>query len=485
MELSIKRDNNLKFFFLFLSIFLVSLLGCLFMLRYIAEEGIRYANIRYQSYVLATELRQSSDDLTKMVRLYVVTGEKKYRDYYNEILSIREGTSPRPRDYNQIYWDLVTDDKRPTAFGPAESEKSLMLKMDFTMHEFDLLSEANHLSEALTKMEILAMNAREGKFDDGTDDFSIHGKPNIELAEDLVFGDKYMELKAEIMQPIQDFYYSVTERTKAMTQLLESRIKKIINVAIIFAVLSTLFMVISIYKAFKSLSRANNENDILLLNILPSSIVSRLKKGEEDIVDEYPQASILFADIVNFTSLTRQLGAKDMVNLLNHLFDEFDALLVEYNIEKIKTIGDNYMAVSGIPNESTNHASKLANYALTMVKKLKEFNMMYKQNIQLRIGMSSGSVIAGIIGRKKFVYDVWGNVVNLASRLETVSEPDEILVSEKMAMLLEDDFILEPREPIELKGLGSVKTWKLKGKKSGNLISFNKASDGLPAEISQ
>ncbi|KTC98495.1 guanylate cyclase [Legionella geestiana] len=467
MELSIKRDNNLKFFILFLSIFFVSLLGCLFTLRYVAEEGIRYANIRYESYVIATELRQSSDDLTKMVRLYVVTGKKKYRDYYNEILSIRDGTSPRPLYYNQIYWDLVTDGKRPTAYGPPESEKSKMLKMDFTMDEFALLSEANHHSQALTKMEILAMNAREGKFDDGSGSFSIPGKPDIKLAEDLVFSDKYMQQKAQIMSPIQAFYYSVTERTKAMSKTLDSKIQKIINVAIIFAILSTFFMIISIYKAIKSLSNANNENDILLLNVLPSSIVSRLKKGEADIVDEYPQASILFADIVNFTSLTKQLGAKDIVSLLNHLFDEFDALLVEYNIEKIKTIGDNYMAVSGVPNESTDHAIRLANYALAMVNKLKEFNTLYKQNLQLRIGMSSGFVIAGIIGRKKFVYDVWGNVVNLASRLETVSEPDEILVSEKMAMLLEDDFILEPRDPVELKGLGSVKSWILKGKKLG------------------
>lgn len=279
MELSIKRDNNLKFFFFFLSIFLISLLGCLFTLRYIAEEGIRYANIRYESYVIATELRQSSDDLTKMVRLYVVTGKKKYRDYYNEILSIREGTSPRPLHYNQIYWDLVTNGKRPTPYGPAISEKSMMLKMNFTMDEFALLSEANHHSLVLTKMEILAMNAREGKFDDGSGNFSIIGKPDIQLAEDLVFGEEYMQQKAQIMTPIQAFYYSVTERTTSMAKMLASRIQNTINVAIIFAVLSTFFMVVSIYKAIKSLSIANNENDILLLNVLPSSIVSRFKKG--------------------------------------------------------------------------------------------------------------------------------------------------------------------------------------------------------------
>ena len=187
--------------------------------------------------------------------------------------------------------------------------------------------------------------------------------------------------------------------------------------------------------------------------------------GEESIADEFPQASVMFADIINFTQLTEQLGAKKTVNVLNLLFAELDQLTEKYYVEKVKTIGDNYMAVSGVPEQTTRHAINIANYALAIIDKLLSFNQDNKMQLQLRIGITYGPVVAGIIGHKKFVYDVWGNVVNLASRLEETSLPNKIHISEKMAFMLQDEFIVEPRGTVEMKGIGSIRTYFLLGKK--------------------
>jgi class 3 adenylate cyclase len=224
-------------------------------------------------------------------------------------------------------------------------------------------------------------------------------------------------------------------------------------------------MVFSIIKALRIISRAAKENELLLLNILPSSIANRLKEGEELIADEYPQASVLFSDIVGFTAMTSQIGTTKMVDILGHLFDEFDLLASQYGVEKIKTIGDNYMAVAGVPVPAADHAIRLANFALAMKEKVKEFAQQHNIQLQMRTGMTYGAVIAGVIGHKKFIYDVWGDVVNTASRMESTGVPGEIQITEKMALLLEDQFIVEARSEIEVKGKGLMKTYLLKGKR--------------------
>lgn len=174
---------------------------------------------------------------------------------------------------------------------------------------------------------------------------------------------------------------------------------RIIILTLIFTFLSTILMIFFIIHALKSISRANDENDLLLLNILPEPIASRLKMGEVDIADEFSQASVMFADIINFTQLTEQLGAKT-VNILNRLFAEFDNLTEKYHVEKVKTIGDNYMAVSGVPEQTTRHAINIANYALAILERMMTFNQENKMQLEFRIGITYGNVIAGVIGHK-------------------------------------------------------------------------------------
>lgn len=443
--------------------------ACLIFLKHISTLQIRSDDERFSSYLLANELRQSSDNLTNMVRLYVMTGDTKYRQYFYEILAIRNGEMHRPDNYNQIYWDLAsTGEDRPESRGEKKALKKRMIEHGFTVEEFNLLQESENQSNILVGLEKEAINAMEGKFDDGTGEYSIKGEPNPELARKIVFSKKYRSIKLKIMAPLQTFFEKVDKRTLKKAKRLDEDMVFVIIIAIVLAALSAVIMVISIYKALSSLAKATNDSEMLLLNVLPSPIADRLKLGEEPIADEIPQASVLFADIVGFTHATSQYGASKMVQMLNLLFDEFDTLSDKYGVEKVKTIGDNYMAVSGIPIQVPDHAEKLADFALAVLEKIEEFNEVNQSDFNVRIGMTYGAVVAGVIGHKKFIYDVWGDVVNTASRMESTGESGKIQITDKMAMMLSDLFDVIEREEIEVKGIGKIKTYFLIGRKGSN-----------------
>ena len=463
-----QKERYLIFFFGFLIALLIGLFICLMSLKHIERLQVLSAQEKYRAYVLADTMRQTSDDLTKFCRLYVITHDQDYLDDYNEILSIRSGRSARPVDYDQIYWDLVLDPKvaRPSPYGPAISLRQLEIDHGLSAKEFSLLQESERNSNQLAKYELEAMNAVQGRYlDPGTGQYTVRGAPDQELATQMVFGQEYMVKKAQIMAPLQTFLEVLEERTTKKNDKFNAESVQIIFLAIALSMLSTVLMLISIFKALTSLSKVHQENEVLLLNILPEAIAERLKAGEEPIADEIPQASVLFADIVGFTAMTHRLGAKDTVALLNSLFAEFDILTEEFGVEKVKTIGDNYMAVAGVSIPEENHAIRLAEFALALRQKIKSYAQTNKIDLQLRIGMTSGELIAGVIGHKKFIYDIWGDVVNIASRMESTGEPGKIQVAEKMANILEEKFILEPRDAIEVKGRGLMQTFFLVGKK--------------------
>ncbi len=199
----------------------------------------------------------------------------------------------------------------------------------------------------------------------------------------------------------------------------------------------------------------------LLLNILPRSIADRLKAESQPIADQFGSASILFADVVDFTPWSERLTPAEVVGCLDHLFSHFDVLAERYGLEKIKTIGDCYMVAAGVPEPRPDHARALALVAFDMLDAMRAEGEAGHLGLELRIGINSGPVVAGVIGRKRFLYDLWGDAVNMASRMESYGTPGRIQVTRATYELLADDFECEPRGTIAVKGKGEVETWYL------------------------
>jgi guanylate cyclase len=217
--------------------------------------------------------------------------------------------------------------------------------------------------------------------------------------------------------------------------------------------------------ATRLLATERERSETLLLNVLPREIAARLKAGESPIADGYDEATILFADIVGFTPLTQQLPPKEMVSLLNDVFRRFDVLADLHGVEKIRTIGDNYMAVAGVPGRRPDHAAAIARMALDMRRVLDELREGGDHRLDFRIGIESGPCVGGVIGLRKFVFDIWGDAVNTASRMESHGVPGRIHVGEAASALMEAGFQLEPRGVIDVKGKGSMSTWFLIGER--------------------
>ena len=199
----------------------------------------------------------------------------------------------------------------------------------------------------------------------------------------------------------------------------------------------------------------------LLLNVLPASIADRLREETGTIADSFDAASIVFADVADFTPLAQRLPAADVVGLLDRLFSRFDELVEQHGLEKIKTIGDCYMVASGVPTARPDHARAAALLALDMREAVRSTTWLGQHNLALRIGIGSGPVVAGVIGRKRFLYDLWGDAVNTASRMESHGTPGEIQITRDTYEMLKDEFACRPRGMVTVKGKGELPTWYL------------------------
>jgi adenylate cyclase len=215
--------------------------------------------------------------------------------------------------------------------------------------------------------------------------------------------------------------------------------------------------------ALAALRVEQEKSESLLMNILPSSIAERLKATTKPIADHFDSASILFADVVDFTPLAQRLPPAEVVGVLDQLFSSFDALVERHGLEKIKTIGDCYMAAAGVPDAHPDHARRAALLALDMRDAVATSGVAGQSGVELRIGINSGPVVAGVIGTKRFLYDLWGDAVNTASRMESQSTPGEIQITGATYELLKDAFVCRRRGTILVKGKGQMETWYLVG----------------------
>jgi class 3 adenylate cyclase len=220
----------------------------------------------------------------------------------------------------------------------------------------------------------------------------------------------------------------------------------------------------SIREKTELIEQKNRENEALLLNILPAEIAIRLKNGAHEIADSFANVTVLFGDLVGFTALSSKTSAAEIVEMLNGLFSRFDQTANELGIEKIKTIGDCYMAVCGLPHVCSDHADRMAHMALCMAEATQEYGKEKGLSLQLRIGLNSGPVVAGVIGTSKFIYDLWGDTVNLASRMESTGVPGGIQVTESVYKELSGQYLFEERGLVEVKGKGKLRAWILKGR---------------------
>jgi adenylate cyclase len=227
---------------------------------------------------------------------------------------------------------------------------------------------------------------------------------------------------------------------------------------------SVVFFLLALFA--KQRRDAQEVADNLLLNVLPRSIAERLKAEPQTIADSFSSASILFADIENFTPMSANLKPAELVGMLDQLFGHFDALVERYDLEKIKTIGDAYMAAAGIPAQREDHARAMACLALDMLRVVQPDGPMGDRGLEIRIGLNSGPVVAGVIGRKRFLYDLWGDAVNIAGRMQSHGTPGRIQVTRASYELLKDEFVLEPRGTIDVRGKGQMETWYLVGRRS-------------------
>jgi len=215
----------------------------------------------------------------------------------------------------------------------------------------------------------------------------------------------------------------------------------------------------------EQLTAEREKSERLLLNVLPKSIADRLKQGETTIADSFPDVTVLFADLVDFTQMASRMPAGELVRSLNEIFSKFDWLAEIHHLEKIKTIGDAYMVVGGLPLARKDHAEAVAEIALDIQKVVRRANTGEGVDFDIRIGISSGPVIAGIIGSKKFIYDLWGDTVNIASRMTSLGQPGNIQVSESTFELIKGKYELDKRGQIEVKGKGKMTTYFLVGRK--------------------
>lgn len=266
-------------------------------------------------------------------------------------------------------------------------------------------------------------------------------------------------------------------RKQAEIDLMEQqrRTQKFIGIATAVALLSIIIIAIGLYRRNKYINKTKkiienerNRSDKLLLNILPEETARELKFAGRVKSKKFEMVSVLFADIVGFTKISETFSPEDLVKKVDNYFSKFDQLMEKYSLEKIKTMGDCYMCAGGLPFPSKEHAVNIVLVAFEMMDYMNEMRMKNKElyNFHLRIGINSGPVVAGVVGSKKFSYDIWGDTVNIASRMESSSEMDKINVSANTYELIKDDFICEYRGEIEVKNKGSMRMYYVKDVKN-------------------
>jgi len=296
------------------------------------------------------------------------------------------------------------------------------------------------------------------------------------VAEDIVQLDQEIQDKIrnfdqrteELADKLSDLAGAETKRARDAIDQTSETATVLLVAAVSVALIAAVIIAKQFASALKTLNRETAKSEHLLLNVLPEPIAHRLKREEHTIADHFNEVTVLFADIVGFTELASHTSPIELVEILNVIFSEFDQLVEAHHLEKIKTIGDAYMVVGGLPMPMLNHTEAIADMALDMQRVIEQFCQETGKSFSIRIGIHTGPVIAGIIGIKKFIYDLWGDTVNIASRMESHGLPGSIQVTEVTYKRLKHRYYFEDRGPIQVKGKGEMNCYLLTGRKQNS-----------------
>ncbi len=343
---------------------------------------------------------------------------------------------------------LVVDDSR-----------TIRLKLSYgLLQQGHTIVEAENGAEALEKM-------REEAFDLVLLDIIMPGMDGYQVLERMKSDRKLRDIPVIVISALEEMDSAIRCIKMGAEDHLPKEFKQELLTARIGACLEKKWLRDQEQAFLKQIQIEREKSERLLLNILPEPIAERLKQGQDIIADSFAAVTVLFADIVSFTKLSSVIEPTALVVKLNEVFSVFDELAREHALEKIKTIGDAYMLVGGLPTPRPDHAEAIAEMALDMQKGIAEFNRTHNDSLHIRIGINTGPVVAGVIGTTKFSYDLWGDTVNIASRMESQGIPDQIQVTADTYALLQDKYVFKERGIIEVKGKGKMLAYLLVGRK--------------------
>jgi adenylate cyclase len=427
-----------------------------------ASEGFRRTNPELVEY--EEKVRHYSDSFRETVGLVGMLGEDQ-----TGVLARADRKSELLRDTLQLASEpeLIALYNRMQAL-----EKEYLLKRS-ELERRSLFEAVITLREAIRRSQKLDISQKE-QAQRYLGSYELESKELAALDRDIrKISDTFDEQTTAVSDKLLIVATEEVERARYQINLTSIGAAVLLGASAVATVALALAIRNAFQSALEQLEIEQEKSERLLLNVLPKAIADRLKREPGTIADTFENVTVLFADIAGFTKLSSRISATELVKLLNEIFSSFDFLAMQHGLEKIKTIGDAYMVVGGLPNPRKDHAEAIANMALDMQQAIIRFNEKHNDAFSIRIGINTGSVVAGVIGTKKFIYDLWGDTVNIASRMESHGIVGGIQITEATYHYLRDKYWLEQRGLIEIKGKGEMITYLLKGKISDQHLTEN------------
>lgn len=340
---------------------------------------------------------------------------------------------------------LVVDDDVPYL----EMTKMLLRSMDF--------SKVFHASSGQDALAVLAKES----IDVVLTDVNMMGMDGLALLRQMKQRVEFAHIPVIMISGVDGMETVIESIEQGAEDYLHKPIKEKLLWARVMATLERKYLRDRERRLFERIEQEKSRSEAILYNLIPESIVERLKQGEENIAEVFADCTVLFADIVDFTDLSSRLEPSALVKMINTIFHAFDGILEVYDLEKIKTNGDNYIVVGGLPPAREGHAQRCIEFAKQAILEIEEYNRLQNMNLQLRIGLNTGPVVAGVVGKTRFSFDLWGDTVNLASRMESLSLPNRIHLTDSTRLALNGSHRFESRGQVDVKGVGKLETFLL------------------------